>query len=256
MKKILTLTVVAAAVAAQAQSIISWNEDNGTPNGNTVPAGGTAGVVPAINWNNSNLSQGSSFSSLMDNTGTATTLGFSVAGSWGDWGVSLVTSPDADGTYNRELLGGYANTSSGIGPEVFSLTGIPYATYDVIVYFVSDTASRAGTIGDANAGITYDFSTIGPPSVSGASAVLTQTTDTTSANPTADYAIFSGLTGSSDTLTLNIANGGGIAGFQIEAVPEPGTMTLACLGGFALLAWKRQATKKDVRLGSENGQSC
>ncbi len=131
---------------------------------------------------------------------------------------------------------------SGIGPEVFNISGISYSIYDLIVYFSSDVANRTGTILDGNSGITYDFSTVGQPAISGANAILTQTTDTTAANPTADYAVFSGITGSSDTLTLNIANGGGIAGFQIVAAPEPGTMALAGLGSLALLAWKHRAT--------------
>src|SRR5208283_420963 len=115
---------------------------------------------------------------------------FSIAGTWGPWQITTVSGADADGTYNRRLLGGYANTSSGVGPEVFSITGIPYSTYNVIVYFSSDTAGRAGTISSANAGQTFDFTTIGPASVNGTNAVLTQTTDTTGANPLANYAVF------------------------------------------------------------------
>jgi hypothetical protein len=246
MKKIipLALLVAGAAVTANAQSIISWNENNGVGSGgNNVPSTGVAGVVPAINWNNSNLSQGNTFSGLVNNTGTATTLGFTIAGSWGDWGIGLVTSHDANGTYNEELLGGYANTSSGVsgGSLTVSITGIPYSSYDVIAYFGSDAAGRTGTIKDANAGLTYDFLTIGVPAISGANAVLTQTTDTGGGNPSADYAIFSNVSGSSDTLTLSIPNGGGLEGFQIVAVPEPGTMALAALGGASLLFWRRRS---------------
>jgi hypothetical protein len=247
MKNTLTLTIVAAAIAAQAQSI-SWNENNG----GTIPSSGVAGVAPAVNWNNSIGGM-----SLLDNSGAASGVSFTISGTWGAWGIAPISAgPDGDGTYNRTLLDGYANTSSGIGPEVFNLSGISYSSYDLIVYFSSDTANRTGTIADGNSGITYDFTTVGQPAISGANSVLTQTTDTTGGNPTSDYAIFTGLTGSSDTLTLDMANGGGIAGFQIESVPEPGTMALVCLGGFALLAWKRQATKEDERLCPDNGQSC
>jgi hypothetical protein len=236
MRKILALTIIAAGITAQAQNIISWNENNG---GNVPAPSGLAGVAAAINWNNSIGGM-----ALVDNSGAASGVSFTIAGSWGAWGIAPISAgPDGDGTYNRTLLDGYANTSSGIGPEVFTITGISYSSYNLYVYFSSDTANRTGTIADGNSGITYDFSTIGQPAISGANAVFTQTTDTVGGNPTADYAVFSDITGSSDTLTLNVPNGGGIAGFQIVAVPEPGTLALAGLGGFALLAWKRRATK-------------
>jgi hypothetical protein len=188
--------------------VISWNENNS----NTVPSAALAGVVPATNWNNSTAGM-----SLADNTGAASGASFSIAGTWGAWQITAVGGADADGTYNRRLLGGYANTSSGVEPEVLSITGIPYSTYEVIVYFSSDTAGRAGTIRSADAGLTYDFTTIGPASVNGTNAVLTQTTDTTGANPLANYAVFANVSGSSEALTLNIPSGGGIAGFQIVA---------------------------------------
>jgi PKD repeat protein len=214
------LLLAAAAAGVQATNIISWHDSNG----NTIPATGVAGVALATNWNNSNPGNGGGIAALLDNTNVATTAGFTVTGTYGGWGIGAEGGPDGDGTYNRSLLGGYANTSSGVsgGVEVFSITGIPYSTYNIIAYFSSDTANRTGTIGSANAGITYDFSTIGPPSVSGASAVLTQTTDTTAANPVANYAVFTNLTGSSETLTLSIPNGGGMAGFQIV---NTGTVT-------------------------------
>jgi hypothetical protein len=192
--------------AAGAQ-IISWNENNSA----SIPSTGIAGVVSS-NWNNSTTGI-----FLNDNNGAATAASFSISGSWGAWGIgaSGYGSPDADGTYNRTLLGGYANTSSGVGPEVFSISGIPYTNYNIVVYFSSDTAGRTGTISSANAGITFDFTTIGPSSVSGANAILTQTTDSSGGNPQANYAIFSNLHASSETLTLNVPDGGGIAGFQI-----------------------------------------
>ena len=175
--------------------------------------------MSATNWNNSNPGNGGGVSPLYNNTNAATTAAFTVTGTYGGWGINAEAA-DANGTYNKRLLGGYANTSSGVsgGVEVFSITGIPYSTYEVIAYFSSDTANRTGTIACSGSGTTYDFSTIGPASVSGTDAVLTQTTDTTGANPLANYAIFTNLTGSAETLTLSIPNGGGTAGFQIVAL--------------------------------------
>jgi hypothetical protein len=234
---LLALSVIACAIVnARAQSVISWNENNG----NNIPAAGVAGVVAATNWNNS-----INGISLNYDNGAASGAGFTIGGSWGAWGITAFGSPDGDGTYNRTLLGGYANTSSGIGPEIFSITGIPYSVYDLIVYISSDTAGRTGTIASANAGITYDFTTMAfsefTSTGAGGTAIFSQTTDTTLANPAADYAVFSNLTGSSDTLTLNIPDGGGIAGFQITPVPEPGTITLAALTGLGLVFRRRRS---------------
>jgi hypothetical protein len=244
MKKLIMLTLVAAATAGvQAQNIISWN-DQGSASGNstplnTIPASGVAGVVPAINWNNSIVGM-----SLIDDSGAATSASFTISGTWGAWRINA-TSPgqDADTTYNRNLLDGYVNSSSGVDPSTISITGIPYSLYDVYVYLSSDTAGRAGTISDSYTGITYDFSTMGPVEVSGANAVFTQSTDTGGLNPTADYVVFQNVSGSSDTLQLTIASGGGYGGFQIVAVPEPGTLALASLSGFAILALRRRAAK-------------
>src|SRR5579859_2460009 len=217
MKKtfLLIFLAVAASAAADAQ-VISWNDNNG----NTIPATGLAGVVAVTNWNNSNPGTGQGMSAMPDNSNAATTAGFTVTGTYGGWGILGFGSVDGDGTYNRTLLGGYANTSSGVsgGVEVFSITGIPYYRYNLIAYTSSDHADRTGTV--ACAGVTYDFTTLGPLSVgystnsSGALgtqqtnvATLIQTTDTTGANPMANYAVFTNLGGGSQMLTLSIQRG-------------------------------------------------
>lgn len=216
--------------------MISWNDNNG----NTIPATGLAGVVAVTNWNNSNPVSGQGMSAMPDNSNAATTAAFTVTGTYGGWGILGFGSVDGDGTYNRTLLGGYANTASGVGPEVFSITGIPYYRYNLIAYFSSDIADRIGTIACSGAGVTYDFTTPGPLSVgystnSGGGlgtqqtnvATLTQTTDTTGANPIANYAVFTNLSGGSQMLTLSIPNGGGMAGFQIVSVINLPTLSLS-----------------------------
>ena len=236
MKNIITLALLlaGAAVTANAQSIISWKFNNGA----AIPQNGTAfaGVDNAAYWNSSQGAVGN----LLANDGNSSGVSMTLTGQVGAWGIGGAPAPDPNGLYNDAIFAGYANTVTAT-PNTLSLTGISDSQYNVIVYFSSDTDGRAGTISDG--ATTYDFSTMTRSMLnSGANATFTQTTDTTSANPSADYAVFSDLTGASQTLTLTAGvNGMGISGFQIVAVPEPGTMALAALGGASLLFWRRRS---------------
>ena len=254
-----------AGVAGHARAnAISWNfDDYGTVN-----PGDFAGVVSVDNWSDSYPSNPTT--NLPDNTGAATTLDLALIDPGvGGWAINFAhPGYDADGTANKEILNGYLNGGPATwGPnppnDGFTLTNIPYSNYSIYVYFSSDTAGRTafitdGTVtqvgtgnGDAtqntfvpNGATTYDFSTIGPAETSGANALFVQTTDTSGLYPAADYAVFSGLTGASQTVTLqSLVNDGwgGIAGFQVVAVPEP--MTLSTLGLGALLLLNRRRTQ-------------
>lgn len=244
MKYSVAALFLTAGFAAQAQSVISWNLDN---NGG-VSGANQAGVILAANWNNSWPSNPTS--NLIDNSGAATTLNLAY-GSFNSWSIQgSHPGQDANGSYNRELLNGYLNSGPAAwGPSItnsyVTLTSIPYALYDVYIYFSSDTAGRIGSATDG--ATTCDFSTIGPAEISGANALLTQTTDTTGANPSADYAVFTGETASSLTLTVNALGGNdqwlGIAGFQVVAVPEPGTLALAGIGGIAVLFLRNRSKR-------------
>ena len=244
-----------AAVTTQAQSVISWSYDvygftlaTGNNGGQWVP-NTTAGVVPADHWNdvwNENGTQwpnpARTVNNLWDNAGnnSGVSLTYQANDTW-----QINTSHkgiDADGTYNRELLNGYVDSGSPSSSTI-AISAIPYSIYNLIVYISSDTAGRAGTV---NVGSdTYYFTTMGPAATSGANALFTQITDTTGSSPTANanYVIFSGLTGSSETITSLVTGGGGIAGFQVVATPEPSSMALAVMGGFGVLLMKRRFKK-------------
>lgn len=181
---------------------------------NDIPFGGTAGVVRVSGWNQSKLTSGAG---LLDHSGAATTVTYSLItkSEWGAWSIdSSPPARDANGSYNRAMIWEYDNSGSDYdNPEMLSLKGIPYGNYDLYVYFSSDEAGRAGTI--TLGAVTYDFATVGLAAISGDNALLVSTTDTTGVNPTADYAVFSALTGDAQTVAVDIRKGGGISAFQI-----------------------------------------
>jgi hypothetical protein len=250
MKLISTLRAAAllsATIGTINAQEISWNFDvYGTVNPGTTPNANVAGVVPAPNWNDAFYLNGyaNTGTGLMDSTGSLTPVGYTLSYPNGTWSVTgnpgggaHHPGQDANGTFNMEMLNGYMNVG-GSATESIALTGINYSQYSIYVYFSSDTAGRTGTVSDG--GTTYDFSTVGPGEVSGPNAPLSQTSDSSGANPSADYAVFSGLTGSSQTITAGIPSFGGIAAFQIVATPEPSAIALVMLGGGIMLIRRRK----------------
>jgi autotransporter-associated beta strand protein len=196
--------------------VISWNLDH---NG-TIASVDLAGVAPAINWNNSWPSNPRF--ALPDNSGTPTTLDLGY-GSFNTWSVGGHPGLDANGTANRELINGYLNSGpAGWGPSTtntyVSLTNVPYALYDVVVYFNADASGRKSTIEGPNA--TYSFSTMGSAARSGANALFIPTTQTNEAvYPSADFAVWRGLTNANAKFTTFPKSGNdqwlGICGFQV-----------------------------------------
>ncbi|HLP77107.1 MAG TPA: PEP-CTERM sorting domain-containing protein [Candidatus Paceibacterota bacterium] len=233
MKKTILLAalVTASSLAANAQNVISWAYNNGQ----SIPANGTAGVVSAINWNLTG-DTGSLSLSLNNSTASGTTL--SLAGGFGAWGIGGVSAPDADGTYNKAIFDGYYNSLG----STLTLGNIPFANYSIYVYFSSDVDGRTGTVSDGTT--TYSFTTMAVGATAANNAAFTRTTDTGTGNPSADYAIFENLSGSSKTFTIaNTSDGMGFAGIQIVGVPEPSTMALAGLSVLGLAISRRRSVK-------------
>jgi Immunoglobulin domain len=200
-------------------AIISWNYDYY----GTISSSDSAGIAAATHWNNSWPSN--PVTDLMDDTGTSTTLDISYS-SYGGWHMQGSTpSVDTDGSVNKRLLNGYLNSGpAGWGPWItyssVTLSQIPYPKYKVIVYFSADVADREGYVTDGTTN--YYFKSVGPNSISGSNATFAKASDTTTAgySTAANYAEFDGLTGTTQTLTVQMRDNdewGGIAGFQIVA---------------------------------------
>lgn len=217
--RLIACPLLLAGLAAHAD-VVSWNHNNF---GDAYVADGAsratdaAGVVPATYWNDSFLDGRTA--DLFDDAGQETTLDLQVS-SFTTWAVQFShPGPDGDGSYNREILNGYLNSGASVTPTTSSLTlsQIPYSSYDLYVYFSSDVAGRTGSVSDGTT--TYYFNTVGLPSIADASgnALFVQATETTEAGHAvaANYAVFSGLSGGSRTVTVDIPEFGGIAAIQV-----------------------------------------
>lgn len=145
---------------------------------------------------------------LVDGVGavTGTTVSLSMANLWS-------TANERHTPYGG-LYSGYLDTSAGTPQAVVNFAGIPYANYDVYVYFGAGTNGRVGTVSDGTT--TYSFTTSAKITEPG---MYIQTQDTGSGNPVANYAVFSGKSTSSLAITYQRVTGnGGI--YAIQIVPS------------------------------------
>jgi hypothetical protein len=214
---------------------------------NIIAPSGSPGIVPAINWNNIAGASGTNIT-LNDDTATATTtqLTFNSTVFFDGFQPTNTSNAATNTLYRSGIVGDNATREVSI-----SLSGIPYSSYDLYVFASADTTAT-NQLSISNGTTTFYYASGGQNNL-GATALL-QTTSTTSGSPTTgpgQYQLFSGLTGSSVTLTTGgsisnvIANN--VFGFQIvntaQPVPESSMiMGLVFFGGglFAVSRRKNQ----------------
>ncbi len=219
------LLLTAAAITAQAATIsVNFHALDGASDGiESAQVAGLTGYA-ASNWNNTDPASGT-VNDLTDSDGLTTTadITWSSGGSWGDGSANATVGTDP----NADLARGYLDDGApGIS---ISITDIPFADYDVVVYFSTDTE-----------GGIYR-----PVTINGSSFSSTGTKSQWGTNPTWDATNTAVATGQSGDLTLtgltrNGANRGSIAGIQVVQIPEPSSTALLGLAGLGLILRRRK----------------
>lgn len=241
-----SLVLGLAAAAPAVGDVISINISNGTD----LASGDIAGVVPASNWNNIDVSGGPTVAptALNDSAGvgagatfesTYTTSFNSLSGA----GTGDANSTMMEGYMSVDITGdGGAEDSgqiniAGLG-GVF--TGDPDG-YSVIVYFDTDVNGQNATPRNHTVTLTPDnaaaVSQTGLDNGTYAGAFV----QASGAGVDANYMVFSGLTAASFTLSMDSDVGrGAYNGIQIvNEIPEPGSLALLGVGGL-LVARRRR----------------
>ncbi|HZZ71126.1 MAG TPA: autotransporter-associated beta strand repeat-containing protein, partial [Pirellulales bacterium] len=167
---------------------------------------GTAGVAPLPNWNNLSGVNGSSVAIHDSNSVAAGSV------TWTNPGGTYAVFGSDQANQNAQVLNGYLDhTAGGTSVQTFTVSGIPYASYTAYVYFASDGNNRMGNV-SAN-GTTYYYQTYVN---NGGFVGFIPTTDTTGAtNPTANYAVFTGLSGSTFNLSQMETFNNGVSAIEI-----------------------------------------
>lgn len=234
MKLKYTLLALAAMTALGSAATISVNfTGSGAANQQleTTTSAGLTGYV-AQNWNNASTNSGTLDSLNQDNAGSASVSTASVT--WNGGGVWRDDNADTDATAgvgNAVLARGYLDDrNAGV---TFSVSGIPFAAYSLVLYYSGD--QDGGKFLDATANGNTQ-STTGDKH-----RYQTPTWDAT------NTIVFNSLSGD---LTVSIpattgaggdgSNRGSIAGFQIVQVPELSSTALLGLGGLALILRRRK----------------
>lgn len=176
---------------------------------------GSAGVVPAVNWNNFGGTTGSG-NNLIDDGGTATDtdIQWTATASW--------FSGTPEGTQDANLMDGYLAVNVQTYDYGVSITNIPYNSYDVYAYFGCNNMGANGKIRINDEGTEYFYKVAGIlPTFNGFQNV----TSISSTDPgLGNYCVFTNIVGGSLTIKTAMNGGGadsGLMGFQIVDAGDP-----------------------------------
>ncbi len=176
----------------------------------------TAGVVPVGNWNDYPGDSGAMI--LKDSTGIQTMASFTFSSSagallWHNGGAAIPDDPGSNAMLDGHNYNSYGNIVSG------TFTGIPYAEYDLYVYY------NSGAIGNNFQTFTLrgtSTSLVGAELYSGADTSLRESNGTTDGN----YVVFRDLTDSQLTVDATATAGYVyLNGFQIVST-QSGTIVI------------------------------
>jgi len=212
MKKLSVGLLVALALAVNASAMmISVNFDKEDDWVGPMPSDSEAGVVPLANWNNVSIDAGSVAAGGLVQSDGSVADGVSMA--WAGFGDTWWTGAGGD-------VGIYGDCVR-LGTNELTISGVQ-GTYNLIVY--------AQDFGDNNAmSITVNGIT-----KTGTNTTTNQTFGSLGFIEDNNYFRFNGLSG---TATMTAEDNRQIAGLQV--IPEPGTIALLGLMGFALFIRRR-----------------
>lgn len=214
----------------------------------TLAPSDSAGLVPQINWQNITTPSAAGVT-LFENTDSNTSAATSALLTFtGDLLPNVQTAAFVSGPDER-LNNGYVASFS--NPLTLSITGVPFASYDVIAYVFTFGSGRhySATIGSTTLWGAMPATPTGAGYIdNNNSTPFTYTSAVGSSAGTAtaggDYYRFSGLSGSSLTISMNTSDDlSGITALQIVQTPEP-ARGLLLLGGCGALCLRRARGKK------------
>ena len=240
---LLAATIHASAATTQ---IISINFQGGRPTPPGPDVTGTAGYVPADNWNNATGVSGT-VNSLVDDSGAST----SSSVTWTTFNLWDLQNGDGNGT-DQDMMSGYLDNFNVNGPQTLTISGIqPNKGYDIYVYFNREQETYSGiTASDGTNTNTYYARDNG---LSYATNGYMISSDDNIGDGWTDANVFqfTGYTGS----TLDFSDPGDpgspaapggwkvyVQGIQlVVTVPEPSSTALLGLGGLALMLRRKRS---------------